>query len=70
MTGGKLFVIALSLGALAAADPVWACNCPKEYMIRKYGTVASVPPTKPAQPPAPGGDPAGSPRQDAQSGVQ
>lgn len=72
MTGGKLLVIALSLGALAWSDPAWACSCPKQYMLRKLAEIAAVPPTKPPLPPAAasGSDPAGSPRQDVQSGVQ
>jgi hypothetical protein len=49
---------ALAILALSGALPAQACNCPKEYMIKKYGTVSQirpfVPPAKPAPPlPAP-----------------
>jgi len=48
----------LAVLVLAAAWPGqgWACACPKEQMIKKYGTVSQfppplpVPPTKPALP--------------------
>jgi hypothetical protein len=73
MIRGKLLVIALVLGVLAGSDAAWACNCPKEQMIRKYGTLLPVPPASqpPAQPlPASGGQPNTAPRQDGQSAVQ
>jgi hypothetical protein len=73
MMRGKLLVIALALGTLAATDAAWACNCPKEQLVRKYGTVwgAHPPSHPPAQPlPAGGSQPNTAPRQDGQSAVQ
>ena len=51
-------VAALAVLALWGALPAAACDCPKELMIKKYGTVSQirpfVPPAKPAPPlPAP-----------------
>ncbi len=51
-------VAAFAIMALLGAVPAQACNCPKEQMIEKYGTVSSirpfVPPGKPLPPlPAP-----------------
>lgn len=39
------------LSTLAWAVPADACNCPKEYLIKKYGTVSQMP--QPAPPPPP-----------------
>lgn len=38
---------------LAMADPSYACNCPKEQMIKKYGTVSQLGPRFPLPPPLP-----------------
>jgi hypothetical protein len=50
MTAGNISVIALAL-AVASSGVARACDCPKAYMVKKYGTVAVAPP--PARPPAP-----------------
>ena len=38
---------------LALASPSQACNCPKEQMIKKYGTVSQLGPKFPLPPPLP-----------------
>lgn len=38
---------------LALAGPSYACSCPKEQMIKKYGTVSQLGPKVPLPPPLP-----------------
>ena len=38
---------------LALSSPSHACNCPKEQMIKKYGTVSQLGPKIPLPPPLP-----------------
>lgn len=48
-------VAAMALALLAAGvpAPADACNCPKEQLIKKYGTVSQMPRTIPLPPPLP-----------------
>ncbi|MGE0120428.1 MAG: hypothetical protein AB7S71_16795 [Dongiaceae bacterium] len=43
----------LALLLIAAAAPADACNCPKEQLIKKYGTVSQMPRPFPLPPPLP-----------------
>jgi hypothetical protein len=48
----------LAVLLLAAASPAFACNCPKEQIIRERGTLSAVVPSwplPPALPPEKGG---------------
>lgn len=45
--------LACSAFILAQAGPAQACSCPKEQMIKKYGTVSQLPPLLPLPPPLP-----------------
>ena len=38
---------------LVLASPSYACSCPKEQMIKKYGTVSQLGPKFPLPPPLP-----------------
>lgn len=38
---------------LVLAGPSYACSCPKEQMIKKYGTVSQLGPKVPLPPPLP-----------------
>jgi len=54
---------ACSVALLAQASGAQACSCPKEQMIKKYGTVSQLPPPLPLPlppplPPAKAGTPA------------
>jgi len=69
MTAGNISALALVL-ALAWPGASWACDCPKAYMVKKYGTVAVAPPPVRPPPSAPAASPAGTPRQDGQSIVE
>jgi hypothetical protein len=48
-------IAAMGLALLLATAPVPAdaCNCPKEQLIKKYGTVSQMPRTLPLPPPLP-----------------
>ena len=46
-------VAALALLGALGVLPAEACNCPKERMIEKYGTVSSIRPFVPPGKPAP-----------------
>lgn len=46
----RLAAVGALLSALAWAVPADACNCPKEYLIKKYGTVSQMPQPAPAPP--------------------
>lgn len=58
-----ILAISLAVGLALAATPALACNCPKEAMLKLYGTVSMVPPDqaqgaqKPAPVPVPAFDP-------------
>jgi len=43
----------LAAAVVLSAAPAAACNCPKEQMIKKYGTVSQVRPPMPLPPPLP-----------------
>lgn len=45
--------MALVATLVLGATPAAACNCPKEQMIKKYGTVSQVRPSMPLPPPLP-----------------
>jgi hypothetical protein len=51
----KLGIAALALVIVlaGAAAPTMACNCPKEQLIKKYGTVSQVRTPVPLPPPLP-----------------
>jgi hypothetical protein len=57
MSLSRILLIGLIFAAIA--PPVLACNCPKEQMIKKYGTVSQIHPPVPAPPPAPEPAPGG-----------
>jgi hypothetical protein len=45
--------LACSAVLLAQAGGAQACSCPKEQLIKKYGTVSQLPPLYPVPPPLP-----------------
>jgi len=55
MTYLSRLALALACGAvmLAQAESAQACFCPKEQMIKKYGTVSQLRPLLPLPPPLP-----------------
>jgi hypothetical protein len=45
--------LACSLALLAQVGAAQACSCPKEQLIKKYGTVSQLHPQLPLPPPLP-----------------
>jgi len=45
--------LACSMALLAQAGVAQACSCPKEQLIKKYGTVSQLRPLVPLPPPLP-----------------
>jgi hypothetical protein len=54
---GKFVVgaIGLVMAAVVGVATASACSCPKEQMIKKYGTVSQIRPLPPLPPPLPPG---------------
>ena len=51
--GVTMAVIALIAALAGGGTPAAACNCPKEQLIKKYGTVSQMRPPVPLPPPLP-----------------
>ena len=49
----RLGIAALAVAAMLAAAPANACSCPKEQLMKKYGTVSQVLRPVPLPPPLP-----------------
>jgi hypothetical protein len=53
MTKLGIAAMAAAVVVAGAMAPVMACSCPKEQLIKKYGTVSQVRPPVPLPPPLP-----------------
>jgi hypothetical protein len=53
MTRLGIAATALVAALAGATAPAMACNCPKEQLIKKYGTVSQMRPAVPLPPPLP-----------------
>jgi hypothetical protein len=52
MTKAGIAAMAVAVAVLAAA-PAMACSCPKEKLVKKYGTVSQIHQPVPLPPPLP-----------------